>query len=135
MHRLDGWKRSVQRASCSCALSLFVVSSALAQQSAEKLTQGADVVTGSGIVRVVFVFLLMVGLAVGAAYAVRRYSPKFASALVQRGPLRVIDRTALHGGLRVHLVEADGERVLIAEGRAGVSMLRLAASGEAKRND
>lgn len=130
MHRLDGWRRCLRHIGCGCALSLLFVSTALAQQSAEKLTQGGDIVTGPGIVRVVFVFLLMAAIAVGVAYAVRRYSPKFANALVQRGPLRVIDRTALHGGLRVHLVEADGERIVIAEGRAGVSMLRLTAKKE-----
>jgi hypothetical protein len=135
MQRLDGWKRFVERAGCTCALYLIAVSSALAQQSQEGLTQGGDIVTAPSVARVVFVFLLMAGIALGAAYAVRRYSPKFANALIQRGLLRVIDRTALHGGLRVHLVEADGERILIAEGRAGVSMLRLAGSGEAKKND
>lgn len=135
MQRLDGWKRSLKRVGCSCALSLLGVCSALAQQSTEKLTQGGDIVTGPSIARVAFIFLLMVALTVGAAYAVRRYSPKFANALAQRGPLRVVDRTALHGGLRVHLIEADGERIVIAEGRAGVSMLRLAASGEAKKSD
>lgn len=135
MQWLDFCWRSLARASCYCALYLSAISSALAQQQAEGLAQGGDVVTASGIVRVVFVFLLVAGLAVGAAYAVRRYSPTFASVLSQRGRLRVIERAALQGGLRVHLVEADGEKVLIAESRAGVSMLRLTASSEAKSND
>jgi hypothetical protein len=135
MRRLDEWKCWLQRAGCACALHSMVVATALAQQTPEGLTQGGDIVTAPSIARVVFVFLLMAGIAVGAAYAVRRYSPKFTSALAQRGPVRVIERTALHGGLRMHLVEVDGERILIAEARTGVSMLRLAGWGEAKKND
>lgn len=101
----------------------------------EAITRGSDIVTLPSVARVVFVFLLMAGIAVGAAYALRRYSPKFTSALAQRGPLRVIDRTTLHQGLRAYLVEVNGERILIAEGRAGISMLRLSASSEAQKNE
>ncbi len=135
MRRLVQWQRWLERAVRACSLNLIVVSSALAQQTNERLTQGSDIVTAPSIVRVVLVFLLMAAIAVGAAYAVRRYSPKFANTLAQRGPLRIVERTALTGGLRVHLVEVDGERILIAEGRSGVSMLRLAPSSEAKKDD
>lgn len=126
MQRCDRWRR-LARAGQACAIHLVLASSALAQDSATGLTQGRDVVTMPGIGRVILAFLLTAGLAVAIVYALRRYSPKFTGGLMQGGSLRVIERTALGGGLRLHLVEAGSERILIAENRTGISMLRLAA--------
>lgn len=99
---------------------------AMAQDAAPTLAQGRDIVEMPSMGRVIFVFLLVAGLAVGVAYALRRYSPNLARGLTQQGgPLRVIDRATLNPGLRVHLVEVDGERLVIAENRTGLSMLQL----------
>lgn len=113
--------RSVGVLMLGCALA----AEAIAQDAAPTLAQGRDIVELPSMGRVIFVFLLVAGLAVGAAYLLRRYSPNLARGLVQQGPLRVIDRATLNAGLRVHLVEVDGERLLIAENRTGVSMLQL----------
>jgi hypothetical protein len=76
-----------------------------------------------GIGRVVLGFLLTAGLAVGIAYALKRWWP---GALLARRPLgaqiRTISRTAVTRTLVVHLVEVDGARVVIAEGRTGVGV-------------
>jgi flagellar biogenesis protein FliO len=105
-------------------LSALLVANAAAQD-ATPLAQGRDIVQMPSMWRVIFVFLLIAGLAVGAAYALRRFSPSFARSIAQHGPLRVIDRATINAGLRVHLVEADGTRILIAEHRAGISMLQI----------
>lgn len=89
------------------------------------LAQGNDVVALPGVGRVIVVFLLITGLAVAAVYILRRYSPGFVTGLKRQGPLQVLDRAVLNPGLRVHLVESEGERVLIAESRSGIAMLSL----------
>lgn len=124
MQRLDSWAR---HAACAggVMLMLFAVGAASAQGPAPALAQGRDIVELPSIGRVIVVFLIVAGLAVGAAFALRRYSPNFARGLAQSGPLRVIDRSSLNAGLRVHLIEVDGERILVAENRAGVSLLQL----------
>jgi flagellar biogenesis protein FliO len=114
----------MQRIATACVLNLALVAAALAQESTP-LAQGQDIVQLPSVWRVIFVFLLISGLAVAAAYGLRRFSPKFARGIAQQGALRVIERAQLNAGLRVHLVEADGSRILIAEHRAGISMLQL----------
>lgn len=128
MERFDRWWRCLAHAGRVCAIHLVLVSSAIAQDATARLTQGSDIVTMPSIGRVILAFLLTAGIAVAVAYALRRYMPKFTSGLTPSGSLRVLDRTVLNGGLRLHLVEAGGERILIAENRAGISMLRLAGS-------
>ncbi|MFC4312683.1 flagellar biosynthetic protein FliO [Steroidobacter flavus] len=113
-----------RRVVTALALSVVLVGTSAAQDSTP-LAQGRDIVQMPSMWRVVFVFLLIAGLAVGAAYALRRFSPNLSRGLAQQGPLRVIDRASVNAGLRVHLVEADGTRILIAEHRAGISMLQL----------
>lgn len=122
MQRADSWNR--QAAVCFMAL-LLVAASASAQEPALAMAQGRDIVELPSIGRVILVFLIVAGMAVGAAYALRRFSPNFARGLSQTGPLRVIDRASLSAGLRVHLIEVDGERILVAESRASVSLLQL----------
>jgi hypothetical protein len=74
------------------------------------------------VARVVFGFLLTVGLAVGVAFVLRRGWPL----VLRREPLgsrvRSVDRAAVSRTLTVHLVEVDGARVIIAEGRSGVGI-------------
>jgi flagellar biogenesis protein FliO len=111
-------------------LSVAIVATAVAQESTP-LAQGRDIVQMPSLWRVIFVFLLVAGLAVAAAFALRRYSPSLARGVARQGPLRVIDRTTVNAGLRVHLVEADGTRILIAEHRAGISMLQLPSAAPA----
>jgi flagellar biogenesis protein FliO len=118
-------RRAGMRAVGTAVLGFALIAEATAQDAAPALAQGQDIVELPSMGRVIFVFLLVAGLAVGVAYALRRYSPNFARGLVQQGPLRVIDRANLNPGLRVHLVEVDGERLLIAENRTGISMLQL----------
>jgi flagellar biogenesis protein FliO len=127
MERLDScrWMARIGRV---CAMYFVLVASASAQQAAATLTQGSDIVTMPSVGRVVLSFLLTAAIAVGVAYALRRYLPKFTGNLTQGGSLRVIERSVLNGGLRLHLVETGGERILIAENRSGISMLRVAAS-------
>ncbi len=126
MQRIGLTARTLIRAASAVALNLAVVATAVAQDAPPALAQGRDIVELPSMGRVIFVFLLIAGLAVGAAYALRRYSPNFARGLMQQqGPIRVIDRATLNAGLRVHLIEVDGERLLIAENRTGLSMMQL----------
>jgi len=124
MQRNDARAGKVKRVAAACVLSLALVATALAQESAP-LAQGQDIVQLPSLWRVIFVFLLIAGLAVTAAYGLRRFSPNFARGITQQGALRVIERAQVNAGLRVHLIEADGTRILIAEHRAGISMLQL----------
>jgi hypothetical protein len=79
--------------------------------------------------RVVFGFLLTVGLAVGVAYVLRRGWPWKWPPLLRRKPLaslmKPIDSAAVSRTLTVHVVEIEGTRVVIAEGRTGVGVTLL----------
>ena len=80
-----------------------------------------------GIGRVVFGFLITVGLAVGAAYGFRRLWPGF----LKRAPLgsgaaiRTLTRAVVSRTLSVHVVEVDGVRVMIAESRGALGLTVL----------
>lgn len=125
MQSFESSGRTLIRTVSVWVLSFALAAEAMAQDAGPTLAHGRDIVELPSMGRVIFVFLLIAGLAVGAAYALRRYSPNFARGLVPQGPLRVIDRATLNAGLRVHLVEVDGERLLIAENRTGLAMLQL----------
>lgn len=77
--------------------------------------------------RLVLGFALTVVLAVGAVVVMRRFWP----ALLQRknagSGIRSLDRASVSATLTVHLVEVEGVRIVIAEGRSGVSVALLPA--------
>jgi len=81
--------------------------------------------------RVIFGFLVTAGLAVAVAYLLRRGGWPL---LLRRKPLsssmRPLDRASVSRTLTVHLVEIDGSRVVIAEGRSGVGMTVLPAGSK-----
>jgi hypothetical protein len=76
--------------------------------------------------RVVFGFLATVGLAVGAAWLLRRGGwPLLLRRKTPNSSLRPLDRAVVSRTLTVHLLEFDGARVIIAESRSGVGMTVL----------
>lgn len=89
------------------------------------LTQGQDVITTPGIGRVVFVFLITSAIAIGAIVALRRYLPQFGTAAIGGGQIRVIERTTLIGGTRVHLIEIGEQRLVVADSRNGIAITIL----------
>jgi flagellar biogenesis protein FliO len=118
------------------ASAVFLCSAAVSVQSQESspLAQGSDVVQMPGIGRVIFAFLLVAALAVAIIFALRKVLPRIGATL-PGSALRVVDRANVNAGLRVHVVEIEGERVLIAESRSGVALLPLASKrGEARAN-
>jgi flagellar biogenesis protein FliO len=124
MQQKEARAGTAKRVAVACVLSVVLIATSIAQESTP-LAQGQDIVQLPSLWRVMIVFLLVAGLAVAAAYGLRRFSPNFARGIAQQGALRVIERAQVNAGLRVHLIEADGARVLIAEHRAGISMLQL----------
>lgn len=108
------------------ALLLLGSAAALAQAPAP-LTQGDDALSFPSITRILLAFLFTVGLAVGVAFAARRWMPAFRSTLLrgQQQRLQVVERIQLSAVTRLHLVDIDESRVLIAESRNGVSMTVL----------
>jgi flagellar biogenesis protein FliO len=112
--------------------SAAAVPQALAQalaQAPAPLTQGDDALSFPSVARVLVAFLFTVGLAVGVAYAARRWMPAFRSGLLRGQPqrLQVVERIQLSAVTRLHLVDIDENRVLIAESRNGVSLTVLPA--------
>jgi flagellar biogenesis protein FliO len=106
---------------------LHVHSFVLAQETpaTRALTQGDDVLEFPSIGRVIFAFVLAAALAFGVAFALRRILPKFGKALPGSSRLKVLDRLHLNNSLRVHLVEVENERVLVAENRSAITMVVL----------
>lgn len=84
------------------------------------LRNGSDL---PGLGRVVVVLLLMVALAVGAAFALRRFWPPAAQQTT--GVLRLRAQLALGRHLKLHFVEAGRTAVIVAEGRSGIAIAEL----------
>src|SRR5262249_13198182 len=81
-----------------------------------------EVISGPEIGRVVAVFVLVAALAVAAGLALRRVLPRVTGAALQGNALRIVERTSLGPGTRVHLLHVEGERGLVAENRTGVAI-------------
>jgi hypothetical protein len=99
------------------------------QQAVAPLTQGDRSAAIPGTGRVAVVFLLTAGLAVGAIFALRRALPKFGNKLGVSGSLRVIDRISLSASVRVHLVQAETQKIVVVEGRGGLAVAVLPEDG------
>lgn len=79
-----------------------------------------------GIGRVLIAFGVCAVLAAGAAIVLRRYWPGFGSrSMAGAGTVRVVERLRVDAQLRLHVVEASGARLLIAESRGGVAITSL----------
>jgi flagellar biogenesis protein FliO len=78
-----------------------------------------------GILRVVFGFLLTAGLAIAIAWAIRRLWPGMMVKQSATGRVKALGHSAVSRTLTVHLVEVDDVKLVIAEGRTGVSVTRL----------
>jgi hypothetical protein len=72
--------------------------------------------------RLLFGFLFTVLLAVGGGYAVKRWWPAVSRRREAMSGIRTVGRASVSAGLRLYIVEVEGSRLLIAEGRHGVSM-------------
>ncbi len=75
-----------------------------------------------GIARVVLGFLVTAGLAFGVAFAIRRLWPGMLTRGVSGRRVRPLGHAAVSRTLTVHLVEVDGVRLVVAEGRNGVGV-------------
>ena len=104
------------------ALALFATTLHAFAAERAPLTQGVDIISAPGIGRVALVFLLTCALAVAAILVLRRYLPKVSSTLLASGQMKVVDRTMLLGGTRVHLLEIGEHRIVIADGRNGLAL-------------
>ncbi len=89
------------------------------------LGTSADSLGFPSVGRVVFGFLVTAGLAVGVAWVLRRGWPLWLRRKPFNSAMRPLDRVAVSRTLTVHLVEIDGARVIIAEGRSGVGITVL----------
>ncbi len=89
------------------------------------LTLGDDVVTAAGVFRVIIAFAIVAALGVAAIVMLRRFLPRLSGAPLAGGALRVVERASLGPATRVHLVQVDGERILVAESRTALSMVVL----------
>lgn len=125
MGTISAWLRRCG-AFCTGVLMLGGATLARAQQTASvPLTQGSDALTLPSVGRIVLVFLLMAGLAVGIVAALRRILPKLNALPTASGSLRVVNRMSLGSGLRIHVVRYDDHTVLLAEGRHGLALTVL----------
>lgn len=75
--------------------------------------------------RVILVFVLTVALAVGAVLVMRRFWPALLKRKSAASSIRTLDRAAICATLTLHVVEVEGVKMVVAEGRAGVSLALL----------
>jgi flagellar biogenesis protein FliO len=126
------WRRLRRAFWAVAVLVLSVTSATYAQEaiSSTPLTQGNDVVTMPGVGRIILAFLLVAGLAVAIAAALRRVLPKFNARPTPSGNLQVLNKVSLGTGLRVYTLQLGNETVLLAEGRNGLALTVLKRSQE-----
>jgi len=90
-----------------------------------------EIISAPEIGRVVAVFVLVAALAVVAGVALRRVLPRFTGGSPAGNAVRIVERTNLGPGTRVHLLQIEGEKVLVAENRSGLAIAVLGKSGAA----
>jgi hypothetical protein len=99
------------------------------KSGAEKLRDfglADSTVSTPGYGRVLLVFALIVALAWGAAWILRRYGARFrVTAIGVTTSMRPVARCTLPGGVACHVIEAQGRQVLITVSRHGVTSLLL----------
>lgn len=78
-----------------------------------------------GVGRIVLVFIVTVAVGVGAIVLLRRMPRKFLRRESASGAIQVLDRADLGASLRVQLVQVEGRRIVIAEGKGGVGLAVL----------
>jgi flagellar biogenesis protein FliO len=81
-----------------------------------------------GIGRLVFGFTVTVALAVAAAYVLRRYWSGRLGPRAAAGTIRSVATTNLSSTLKVHVIEVESERFLVAESRGGLSVAPLSGA-------
>jgi hypothetical protein len=84
--------------------------------------------------RVVLGFLLTVALGVGTVIVMRRFWPALLQRKSASATIRPIDRTSVSATLTIHVVEVEGIKMVVAEGRSGVGVAILPAAQQASRN-
>ena len=124
------------RISQSACAALLAAGTARATFAAEAAQTGAEKLHDFGLApanvgapgygRILVVFALIVALAWAATWLLRRYGARFrAGTLGTTSPIRQLARNTLPGGIACHVVEAQGQRVLITVTRHGVASLLL----------
>jgi hypothetical protein len=104
---------------CACCLGSFAVGAA----DQGKLGLRQDDLGFPSATRVTVTLIIAVALIVGATYAVRRWLPGLVSRLPVAGRIRLLESRRISRGLTLHLVEVDGGRLIVTEGRAEVRTL------------
>ena len=113
----------------ACGMALLAHASLSLAVERAPLTQGDDVITAAGVVRVIVAFVIVAALGVAAIVMLRRFLPRFSGAPLAGGAMRVVERASLGPATRVHLVQVDGERILVAESRSALTMVVLGRTG------
>lgn len=97
------------------------------------LTRPENALALPSVGRILGVLMLMIALAVGALYAIRRWKPQLDSRLATGRSIKVIERT-LVGGVRVYLLQVDDQRVLLSEHRGRTSMISLPSASHSSNS-
>jgi len=120
---------SAWRVSLACCVGQLALLASAVARAAEPTrgplggVQGPDLPFPS-VGRLIFGFLFTVLLAVGAAYALKRWWPLLSRrrGIPMTGSIRTVDRTVVSATLSVYVLEVEGTRFLVAEGRSGISV-------------
>jgi flagellar biogenesis protein FliO len=75
--------------------------------------------------RVILAVVVTLSLAAAAIVLLKRFLPGTAARRTQGGVIKVLARTNVTSSLHAHVLEIDSTRVLIVEGRNGVSLTLL----------
>lgn len=117
------------RTACACyagwLLTLHATVAVAQENASPPLTQGSDMVEVPGVGRVILVFLIVAALAVGAVFMLRRVLPRLPGGYAPDSRIRIVARAMPASGVRVHLLQVDEQRVLLAEQRGTLSMIVL----------
>ena len=98
-----------------------------AQQATRSLGMTNDPVALPGLGRIVFAFIVVAALAIGAVMVLRRFGPQLGrgSLFAPAGSMRVLERLQLSADLSVHLVQTGRGKVLITAHRHSIAVVML----------
>lgn len=108
----------------ACMLCL-VAEVAVAAEKTSPLIANPDPLELPGFGRVLFGFVVTVGLAVAIIFALRKWFPKFAGKSAANDQFALQARSVVLNGMRFHMVTVSGQSVLVAEGKTGIAMIIL----------
>lgn len=111
---------------------MVIIATGFAADGTVPLIAHAEPIAMPSVGRILFGFIVTVGVAIGVIYGLRRWLPHLANRLGSTNTLRLTGQSAVQNGMKFHVVTIDQQTILVAEGKSGVAMIELHGASSAQ---